>query len=375
MSHRLISTILRHDQKQNSYKIALLRSLNDVVLSFPGLEHGRRPVAVPLKVLAEFWVAYYWPFVDPDAPIFQGVRSRLGEGLRQDVSFRTHLTELRRAWRRLYGPDSPADGFHLINEMRVHRRQSTYSEAFRRQYGNTLTQISRAIRKPVQYAGPGEWQVFSRPRRLSELPGSVAIPGLSPSDVCILVDPDLWAAFRDVSLWVEALCIHEWCLLSERMGGEGVDRGSVYRLLTVRPGNRLPLDWERNEIDLLMMEGARFECPWTGRHLAAREYHLDHIVPVTVYPFNEMWNLVPADPRFNMHGKRGRLPSESSLASASPRLARTYGNYHSSTELAAYLSQDVATRFGSSGDTPEQIVRAVGNLVMQIYAARNLPTF
>jgi hypothetical protein len=205
VSHRLISTILRHDRKQNSYKIALLRSLNDVVLSFPGLEHRQRPVAVPLKVLAEFWVAYYWPFVVPELPIMQGVRNNLGEGLRRDMSFRTHLTELRRAWRNHHGGDSPADGFHLINEMRVQRRRSTYSAEFQRQYQNTLNQIGRAIRQPVQYAGPGEWQVFSRPMRLFELPDAASIPGSSPGDVCILIEPDLWAAFHDVSLWVEAL--------------------------------------------------------------------------------------------------------------------------------------------------------------------------
>jgi hypothetical protein len=32
---RTISAILKHDRKVNSYKIALVRSINDVVLAFP----------------------------------------------------------------------------------------------------------------------------------------------------------------------------------------------------------------------------------------------------------------------------------------------------------------------------------------------------
>jgi hypothetical protein len=32
---RTIATILRHDRKQNSNKLALVRAINDVVLSFP----------------------------------------------------------------------------------------------------------------------------------------------------------------------------------------------------------------------------------------------------------------------------------------------------------------------------------------------------
>ena len=49
MSHRIISTILRHDSKQTSYKIALLRALNDVVLAYPDVGRDGRDVAVPLR--------------------------------------------------------------------------------------------------------------------------------------------------------------------------------------------------------------------------------------------------------------------------------------------------------------------------------------
>ncbi len=37
-SGQILSTILKHDKKQNSYKIALLRAINDVVLNFPDLD-------------------------------------------------------------------------------------------------------------------------------------------------------------------------------------------------------------------------------------------------------------------------------------------------------------------------------------------------
>lgn len=57
---KIISTILKHDTKVTSYKIALLRAINDVVLSFPDLRNLRADVAVPLRLLAQFWVAYYW---------------------------------------------------------------------------------------------------------------------------------------------------------------------------------------------------------------------------------------------------------------------------------------------------------------------------
>ncbi len=74
---RAIGTILKHDRKVTSYKLALIRALNDVVLSFPDAGSHGRPIAVPLRILAEYWLAYYWPFVDPRVPSLRA-RTRCG---------------------------------------------------------------------------------------------------------------------------------------------------------------------------------------------------------------------------------------------------------------------------------------------------------
>lgn len=50
----LISTILKHDAKQTSYKIALLRAINDAVLAFHDLRYQTRDIAIPLVTLADF---------------------------------------------------------------------------------------------------------------------------------------------------------------------------------------------------------------------------------------------------------------------------------------------------------------------------------
>ncbi len=47
-SDKVISTILKHDTKVTSYKIALLRAINDVVLTYPDLITYQSDVAVPL---------------------------------------------------------------------------------------------------------------------------------------------------------------------------------------------------------------------------------------------------------------------------------------------------------------------------------------
>ncbi|HKJ32659.1 MAG TPA: HNH endonuclease domain-containing protein [Balneolales bacterium] len=351
MSGKTISTILRHDNKQNSYKIALLRAINDVVMNFPDAADQHRDIAIPLKLLADYWIAYYWSFVDVNYQVYQGPRSNRNGVLSNDISFRPELTELRKKWLDLNpGGNRPSDGFYLINEFRIKRKYQSYPLSFSNLYKRTNTKIRTALEQPIRYAGPGNWQVFEKPKplRMYDRSGIIALPGAKENEKCLLVDFDLWNSFQDLSLWIEALCIHEWSIFTDHVeqASRNITRGMVYTLLTDRPDNRRPLTWERNQIDILLMEGHRFECPWSGRIIQnGVTYDLDHIIPVSLYPLNEMWNLVPSDPSFNSFKKRDKLPSPEALMQARPRLIRTYDNYFISKELSASITTDVSNRF------------------------------
>ncbi len=207
-----LAAILRHDTKVTSYKLALVRALTDVALTFPDVGAGDRPVAVPLRLLADQWVAYYWPFVDPAAPIAQGQRATLGGELRQDLAFRPALTALRAAWEAATGvAGDPADGFAAVAELRLPRRRALYPETVLATHDAAVAAIVAALRMPIRYAGPGEWTIFPHPQRYRDLTLAVdAPPGTDPRDVCVVVDAALWRDFRGMALWIDALCIHEW---------------------------------------------------------------------------------------------------------------------------------------------------------------------
>ena len=301
-SDKVISTILKHDSKVTSYKIALLRAINDLVLTYPDLKTHQRDVAVPLRLLAEFWIAYYWPFVDPYAPILQGQRNHLEGQTRNDMALPA-LMGLRQQWEALIGGmKNPADGFFVINELRSPRKRANYPEHLVKAYQSVVAAVAKTIEMPVHYAGQGNWGIFDKPQKYSLISEqAVAVPGTQLRERCLVIPYDLWATFRQVSLWVEALCIHEWCLFTERVAD--FDRGAVYSLLTSRPDNRRPLTWERNQIDLLIMEDAEFTCPWTEKPIRQGvAYDLDHILPIAVYPTNELWNLVRANAYSNDEG-------------------------------------------------------------------------
>lgn len=373
---KTLNSILRNDAKLNSYKIALVRSINDVVLAFPDMEDNARGVAIPLTVLAEFWLAYYWPFTDETQPILQGPRAFRDGVLRNDVAFRPDLAALRSQWATLFSVSRPADGYLLMSEMRMPRKRALYPVSLRESYNRAIQKIAGAIEYPIRYAGQGggQYTIFQPPQALAALADVVPLPGAQARDKCVVISSGLWREFRHLSLWIEALCIHEWSLFTETAG---TPRGTAYSLLTDRPDNRRPLTWERNEIDLLMMEGKTFICPWTNKKLTTKAYDVDHIIPIAVFPFNDLWNLVPSDPDFNSNVKRARVPSLEKLNQAAPHIAHAYTNYQASRKLAPVLQEDVLLRFSAVGDdyTPSNIVMAVLHLTDSIATARNAVRF
>ena len=239
---------------------------------------------------------------------------------------------------------------------------------------------------PIKYAGPGHWSVFDKPETLSQLPPSILpLPGTQPQDVCLVIAPSLWEAFHRLSLYVEALCLHEWCLFTETVAQDRtVDRGQVYTLLTAHPANRRPLTWERNQVDVLLFEQIPFSCPWTGLPITRPEdYDLDHLLPVAVYPINELWNLLPVNKHFNQRVKRDRIPDRAMLLACQGRVAAAYATYERSAKLRAAVHEDARLRFASvapgdvdfSAALAHQAVEFIDGVAASRYASRYASRF
>jgi HNH endonuclease len=236
---------------------------------------------------------------------------------------------------------------------------------------------------PIQYAGPGHWSVFEKPLPYARLDGRVvAVPGTEAKDICVVITAELWQTFQSMSIWIEALCVHEWSLFTERMAAaQAVTRGDVYTLLTARPDNRRPLTWESNQVDILLLEGEAFICPWTAKRIVQGvKYDLDHLLPIAIYPVNELWNLIPADPYFNRHKKCDKLPSTERLQAARPHLEWDYGQYGRSVGLAKALREDARLRFATLGRIERSgfagaVADVVVDLIEQVAQSRNLSRF
>jgi len=127
------------------------------------------------------------------------------------------------------------------------------------------------------------------------------------------------------------------------------------------------------------MEGTEFHCPWTERLLKSGNYAVDHIIPITVLPINELWNLVPSDPYFNSHFKKHRLPSSDRLANAQPFLVETYIAYQSAVPLQKSIREEVNARFSEVPTSPVEfavfVAKSIAQFVEHVASSRNLSRF
>ena len=117
----------------------------------------------------------------------------------------------------------PSDGFFLINELSGAAARGYPPEIAARLWV-AVNEVAGAIQQPIQYAGPGTGE--SSPTRgvcdRCSRREAVGIPGTLGE--CVVVGHELWDGFLDLSLWVEALSIHEWSLFTESVTQPGGSR-------------------------------------------------------------------------------------------------------------------------------------------------------
>ena len=82
---------------------------------------------------------------------------------------------------------------------------------------------------------------------------------------------------------------------------------------------------------LIGVEGAPWECVWTGRTLDGR-FEVDHASPYSVWGNNDRWNLLPCLARVN-RAKSDALPTRQLLVRRRGAIVRYWGFYESQWEM------------------------------------------
>lgn len=351
-----IGDILRLGNKQNTYKIALLRSINDALLAFPDYQSSSEGISIPIELLAEHWFSYYWPFIESEQTekIYQAPESKAS-----DLRFRDDFVEFKNLFIDENRTNCPSDGWFLKDVLAGKQNNQHYSKSLKQKYIELISFIrSKGIPKPIKYT---DFLIKGRIKKPlgTALPRKEWYTDRSNAYKYIHLTENQAEVFRRLYPFIESLCVREWCKFIDNYN-DGLNRGEILKLIDKRPDDRESQGWLHNELEFLEKQNEiSFKCPWSAKELSFinsekdNEIDIDHIVPLNVYPANELWNLVPANSNENS-GKHTKIPSQSTLEESKDTIIQTYNHYlnhnysQRDNQLSELLKNQTAYRFNLS---------------------------
>lgn len=271
-----IQDIITRDKKVATYKFALLRALCEISRYESHAVTWYREadmVLVPMKRIAVRWVYYYWPLVK------QGIKQTTSK----NMAFETELENL---------PYKLSD-FALL---KVELEDSTNKDL-----NKLLKKVGDTIHKgPVTYSGGGETPVFSF---VSATDASVYQDLKDKEHGTVAIPLSLWRDIILFSHWIEDSLSIQWAELSEKINKDG-QFAKHFDLIT----KSVQEDERTTYLIRKLFNKKVIKCVWTEKKLDA--FAVDHMIPWAVWRNNDLWNLLPADPKVN-NQKRDFLPSPS----------------------------------------------------------------
>jgi SAM-dependent methyltransferase len=308
-----VETIIRRDRKDATYKLALLRALCDIAQTSHRQAHWYTDgwVGVPLGLVAEKWLFYYWTLVEPDVAKGASVGSvvfpqKRGAERNRPIAFRAPLQELIRHYSRLGGLTAFSQDYR---QQRLQGEAASLTDVALNKIANTI------VVGPVHYAGGAlEEGPFFKSRGPRQARGKCSTPsGLEEFLGEILVPAAVWKEMCLIGYWVSESIVLRWAELTVEISEKRIQASQVVERLLERPKPERDIETAKKTYS-----GLRdLQCVWTGTPL--RTFEVDHLIPFSLWHNNDLWNLLPAARSVNQ-AKKDKLVSRPTLIGSRDRI-------------------------------------------------------
>jgi SAM-dependent methyltransferase len=295
----LLRGVILRQEKSSTYKLALLRCIARIADSSANAAHGSGDhIELPLGLVALYWIRMFKPLIARAWP------QRPGETLAFPSASSYALPGIApydlRPGARFAGAQAEALRQALVHAARLitamPARHLTYADdspVFETLYGKAPAKgATLAIDHDLLW-------------RLGTTRVSLAV----------------WNVLRRMSAWIEPMLVAEWARI---MRGYATKMGDARRaddatevLNWVEPVR--DTGFVRDLVRQRRASGNLIRCVWSGRVLADEVPHIDHCLPWSVWPCNDLWNLLPAASGLNLE-KSDRLVTSAALSAAKSRI-------------------------------------------------------
>ena len=315
-----IRHVALNDGKSATHKLALLRVLLRIADGHPGAvlrresspfggKNGDR-VILPVGLVALYWCHQYKDLID-DHKIFQTPNKNPNMGFMKENGWHK-LTKFKSSDYRIgnlfSGDDAVA--LHKTISAAVHNIRDYPCKyiTFPNREANSDNTVFEVASKTVK----AKESIFLDLQTL-EQGGEFSLP------------ESTWQAFNRYACWIEPVLVSEWVKTMAGYAGNAEYKSpekqfELFQALNWEEPKRTTVE-VRKRFEQLKKQSPHSElikCVWSAKSLK-KQYDIDHSMPFSRWPNNDLWNLLPTDSTVN-NQKSDRLPTEPKLKQAKERM-------------------------------------------------------
>jgi len=305
---KTINTIIERDNKDTTYKFALLRGVIEISQEYQhlGKESGDH-VSLPLGLLIEKWLLYYYPLIE-SLDFLPQMHGEKADSAQKRISFRP-------LFRKVTDYYAGKGGFSVFYNDYVNGSiPSEISPTFSELIAKLKTTITTMPMKHLGRShGHRDFSIFSYNNDARRIPARTPVDQESVIHYSgtFSFRNDLFLVFQYLGSFISGddSLVCQWAEFTSKASGGAVAVSSVMETLRTLPETDRAVNEARQVYTKLFQNGHTPECVWSGKPINdIALLHVDHMIPFAVWKNNNLWNLLPALESVNAK-KRDKIPS------------------------------------------------------------------
>lgn len=304
-----ISKIIERDSKFSTYKFALLRGTIDVIHdNSPFIKFSNHEVIIPLGLLIEKWLLYYYPILDSEIyfPQINGNKK---------LAFESYFLKV-------------ISNYHLKGGLSVFYndlRRKGIPESNKKDVLLLLEKIANTIiKQPMNYIGGSLGKSNSSIFTFNNDKKRIKIEKI---DLEYLIERfgnysipfSYYSAFQLFGTFISGRdsLINKWVEFSIKASGNEMEKGRFFTEILKDPVTARDSQISKNIYNEALIKHGKVKCVWTGQNLG--RFEVDHIIPFSVWKNNDLWNLLPSSSKVNRE-KLDKIPSPEIVESSKTQI-------------------------------------------------------
>lgn len=293
-----ISKIIERDSKTTTYKFALLRGVIDIIQdNSPFIIISKDRVYFPTGLLIEKWMLYYYPILESSTNIPQ----INGE---TNLAFGNQLRKIIGAYKSIGGFSAFYND--LKNKGVPKNLQDDFFALAKKLKGTITTMPMKYIGRSISNKYYSIFNFDSGTTRRS--PIQINLEFLIKNFGTFSIPKEYYEAFKLLGSFISGQdsILFKWAEFSVNASRQNLSIEKVVNEVLKNPITERDISASKKIYkEILKREGKVF-CVWTGKEISV--YDVDHLIPFSVWKNNDLWNLLPSQPKTN-NQKRDKIPS------------------------------------------------------------------